>query len=470
MSELVLRASRGPDGRAVIEAVLAGAAVARDAVDLSSANDRRWFGDAVRVVCPALSAEVIEAELLAIDAERLPESPPGPDTPCGADAVRAVRPKLICMADVAPRPVRWLWQDRIAAGRVSMVVGMPGLGKSFLSCDMAAHVTTGRPWPDGSPCERGSVLFITCEDDPGDTIRPRLDAHGADVSRVHLLAGSLVRDPQSGDDIELMFSLAEVSILEAALDAVKDCRLIVIDPIGSFLGGRTDAHRDNEVRAVLAPVAMLAERSGAAVLMVAHRRKSNGGSADDSALGSRAFTGLARAVWHLSADPDDDERRLWLPGKNNLAKRPSGLAFRIVGPGADGRVEWEPEPVGMSADDAMARERSGDDGERSAVDEAAAWLADNLDESGRTAKELKRDARADGIKERTLDRAADRLGVVKGPDGFGGPWLWRMPGVVSPSEPSLAQSRQGENVGETDETVARLSAVEDDPPRIRGLI
>jgi hypothetical protein len=124
----------------------------------------------------------------------------------------------------------------------------------------------------------------------------------------------------------------------------------------------------------------------------------------------------------------------------------------------------------MSADDAMARERSGDDGERSAVDEAAAWLADNLDESGRTAKELKRDARADGIKERTLDRAADRLGVVKGPEGFGGPWLWRMPGAVSPSEPSLAQSRQGENVGETDETVARLWADADSADRERGFV
>lgn len=467
MSELILRASRRGDGRSVIEVAMGGRVMVRDTVDLASADDRGRFAAAVHDVAPALSIEVIEAELLRIDPARLPKESA---KPASGDPVPAVRPKLLCMADVEPRPVRWLWQDRIAAGRVSMVVGMPGLGKSFLTCDMAARVTTGRSWPDGAPCERGSVLFITCEDDPGDTIRPRLDAHGADVSRVHLLAGSLVRDPESGDDVEMMFSLAEVSILEDALAAISDCRLIVIDPIGSFLGGRTDSHRDNEVRAVLAPVAMLAERSGAAVLMVAHRRKSNGGSADDSALGSRAFTGLARAVWHLSADPDDDERRLWLPGKSNLAKRASGLAFRIMGPGAEGRVEWEPEPVGMSADDAMARERGGDDGERSAVDEAVAWLSENLDENGRTAKEIKRDARADGIKERTLDRAADRLGVVKGPDGFGGPWLWRLPGAVSPSLASLPQSRQGEIVGETDETVARLSPAAGDAPRIRGVI
>lgn len=466
MSDLILRASRRADGRAVIDALLGDRVVARDAVDLQSTDDRRRFAGLVAVAVPALSIEVIEAELMAIDCERLPDA----ETEAKAKPGEPwARPKLICLADVEPRPVRWLWQDRLPAGRVSMIVGMPGLGKSFLTSDMAARVTNGRPWPDGAPCEIGSVILISCEDDPGDTIRPRLDAHGADVNRVHLLSGSLVRDAD-GKESELMFSLSDVSVLESALDAVKDCRLIVIDPIGSFLGGRTDAHRDNEVRAVLAPVAMLAERTGAAVLMVAHRRKSNGGSADDSALGSRAFTGLARAVWHLSADPDDDERRLWLPGKNNLAKRPSGLAFRIVGPGADGRVDWEPEAVGMSADDAMARERAGDDGERSAVDEAEAWLVDNLDENGRTAKDLKRDARADGIKERTLDRAADRLGVVKGPDGFGGPWLWRMPGAVSPSEPGFVQSRQGENVGETDETVARLWADADSADRERGFV
>lgn len=379
------------------------------------------------------------------------------------------RAKLVCMASVSPRPVNWLWQDRIAAGRVSMIVGVPGMGKSFLTCELAAHVTCGRPWPDGAPCERGGVLLISCEDDPADTIRPRLDAHGADVSRVHLLAGSLVRS-SDGTESELMFSLADLSVLESAIDAVENCRLIVIDPIGSFLGGRTDAHRDNEVRAVLAPVAQLAERTGAAVLMVAHRRKSLGGSADDSALGSRAFTGLARAVWHLSADPEDDERRLWLPGKNNLAKRVSGLAFRIVGAGAEGRVEWETEPVNLSADDAMVRERATADGPRSATDEAVSWLSLNLDGNGRTAKELKAAARADGISYRTLERASEQLAIVKGPDGFGGPWLWRLPGPVSPDSGSVTQSRQGEKLGETAETVARVRGDGETGNRERGFL
>ena len=136
----------------------------------------------------------------------------------------------------------------VAAGRDA------GLWKVLPVVRYGGRVSTGTPWPDGSHCERGSVLFITAEDDPGDTIRPRLDAHRADVSRIHLLAGTLTSD-KKGEDREIRFTLQDVGVLEATLDMLPDCRLIVIDPIGSFLGGRTDAHRDNQVRGVLAPVA-----------------------------------------------------------------------------------------------------------------------------------------------------------------------------------------------------------------------
>ena len=105
--------------------------------------------------------------------------------------------------------------------------------------------------------------------------------------------------------------------------------------------------------------------------MVAHRRKGGGGNADDLALGSRAFTGLARSVWHLSVDPDDKQRRLLLPGKNNLAEQQQGLAFAISGEPAS--VHWERDPVDMSADEALARE-NGDKGRSTALDEAVAWL------------------------------------------------------------------------------------------------
>ena len=214
-------------------------------------------------------------------------------------AAKEFGPILTCLADVEPRPVSWLWPKRIPLGRITLLVGRPGEGKSFLTTDAAARVTTGTPWPDGSDCSNGSVILISAEDDPADTIRPRLDAHYADVRRVHLL--SAVRRVNGDGHYERLIMLADVEAIEAALVQLPDCKLIVVDPIGSFLGGGTDAHRDNEVRGLLAPIAMLAEKHGPAVLVVAHRRKSAGSIADDLALGSRAFTAIARSVLAFDA-------------------------------------------------------------------------------------------------------------------------------------------------------------------------
>lgn len=229
---------------------------------------------------------------------------------------------------VEPRDVQWLWFGRVPLGRITLLVGRPGEGKSFLTTDMAARVTTGAPWPDGSPCPSGSVILVSAEDDPADTIRPRLDAHGANVRRVYQL--SVVRHVNDdGKTDEVMFKLEDVAALEAALQAQPNCKLIVVDPIGSFLGSRINGDKDNEVRGVLAPVARLAEKYGPAVLVVMHYRKSAARFADDLALGSRAFTGIARVVWHLTRDSADKGRRLLLPGKNNLAPE-GGRSSRSV--------------------------------------------------------------------------------------------------------------------------------------------
>ena len=323
-----------------------------------------------------------------------------------------------------PRSISWLWQGRIPLGRIALLVGRPGEGKIVLTTDMAARVTTGTPWPDGALCPKGSVILISAEDDPGDTIRPRLDAHHANVRRVHLL--SAVRRVDSGGQHERMITLADVDAIEAALEKLPDCKLIVVDPIGSFLGGKTDAHRDNEVRSVLAPIALLAEKYGPAVLGVAHRRKSVGESADDSALGSRAFTGIARAVWHLSRDTENKTRRLLLPGKNNLADEGDGLAFSIGG--EPPRLWWEDSPVAMSADQGLAVEQAahkpGPDAE--AQNAAVAWLDTALAGGPRLAKELTDEwINGEGGEKRTLERARQALGVEAYRPENPGPWFWR---------------------------------------------
>lgn len=337
-------------------------------------------------------------------------------------------PMLQCLADVEPAAIEWLWPGRVPLGRMTLLVGKPGEGKSFLTTYMASRVSTGSPWPDDSDCPCGSVILISAEDDPADTIRPRLDAHYADVRRVHLLS-TVRKISAEGEQRDVMFTLADVGALETALKTYSDCKLVVVDPIGSFLGGRTDAHRDNEVRAVLAPVAQLAQKYGPAVLVVAHRRKSGGSFADDLALGSRAFTGVARAVWHLSQDPENKRRRLLLPGKNNLAPEGSGLAFTICGePPA---LAWEREAVIMTADDALVTEDAGKPKrpgpEPELRNKAGEWLKDLLRTGKMDVSKIKEEAKDAGCGWRTVQRAKDDLGIKPCREHFGGGYTWQLP-------------------------------------------
>ena len=326
-----------------------------------------------------------------------------------------------------------------------------------MTTDMAARVTTGTPWPDGSDCPKGSVILVSAEDDPGDTIRPRLDAHQADCRKVHHLP-AVRRIGDDGKAHEVMFTLADVAALETALKQIPDCRLIVVDPIGSFLGGNTDSHRDNEVRSVLAPVARLAEKYGPAVLVVAHKPKAGGSRADDLVLGSRAFTGIARAFWHLTRDSENKARRLLLPGKNNLAPEGDGLAFTICGEPA--AIVWEREPVQMTADDALAAEIGGDGGERRGRpalerDDATEWLAFELaDLQEHPVSQLQEDAKAAGIAWRTVQRAATTLKVKRHRDGFGGAFVWRLPkpGNLSPDVVDEAVQQHAANAAAALET------------------
>ncbi|MEQ8847991.1 AAA family ATPase [Botrimarina sp.] len=334
------------------------------------------------------------------------------------------RPNLVRMADIEVREVDWLWESRIAAGSVTLLVGQPGVGKSFVTCDLAACVSAGREFADGNPCRQGSVVLVSAEDDPAHTIRPRLEAHGAALEHIHLLSG-VTETRTNGSQGELPYTLANVDALTATLETLGDCRLVVIDPIGSYLGSKTDAYRDNEVRAVLSPIVKIAEKFGVAVLIVAHRRKSAAAFADDTAMGSRAFTGVARSVLHLMIDPDDRGRRLLLAGKNNLGRQADGLAFQIEGDPA--RIVWDEEPVPWTADDVLAREVAGSGRTAPARTRAVDWLRDQLAEGPVKVEDLKAAARHAGHSWRTLERAKRELGVVSSPRDFQGPHEWRLP-------------------------------------------
>jgi putative DNA primase/helicase len=362
-----------------------------------------------------------------------------------AEAVEPVKtsnfgPVILTMSDVEAKPVSWLWRGRFSLGRLSLLIGRPGVGKSFLTLDMAARISTGRAWPDGGKCPSGSVLLLCCEDDPSDTIKARLDAAGADASKIHLLQGIRAACPKTGEQRETVVTLADIDAIEATLQDMPDCKLIVIDPIGSYLGRRVDAHRDNDVRGVLAPVAALAEKYGPAVVIVAHSRKSAAKYADDTAMGSRAFTGIVRAAWHLLSDEEDSERRLLLSGKFNLGKPAPGWANRIESaiPGRDetGRLVWESGPVEMTADDAMAilNETTKPGPQPEKRNGAADWLKKFLaDGQPKAVKEIHAEAKSAGLggSEKTLSRALDFLGGIR--EKRGDSWVWQLDS--SPQQP-----------------------------------
>ena len=377
------------------------------------------------------------AGLLADLAERIrdvgantpPEPRPGDATAAETEAGGFdFQPIMVELEKVESVPVRWLWPNRIPLGRITLLVGKPGVGKSFVTLDFTARVTNGTPWPDGSPCEKASVLILTLEDNPADTIRPRLDAMHADVTRVRVLKGVAYRDAD-GCRRERCLTLADLPAIEKALETLGDCRLLIVDPIGDFLGGQIDSHRDNEVRAVLTPLTELARRHNVAILVVMHRRKSFGdGGADETVMGSRGFTGIARSVWHVTRDANDKKRRLFLPGKQNLAEETPGLAFRIVD--EPPRVEWEREPVNMTADEGLEAERqaSRPGPEADALEDAKAFLLATLSAGPRLAKDVLEDWRVNyGGGHRTLYKAKAELGVESFREKNPGPWFWKLP-------------------------------------------
>jgi putative DNA primase/helicase len=347
-------------------------------------------------------------------------------------------PVLIDMADIKRVPITWLWPNRIPAGRVTLLAGIPGCGKSFFTTDLSARITTGAPWPDRSGnAPLGSVLMIVAEDNPADTIGPRLDAAGADTShgKVKLLTMIRRTDSETGKQLEQCFTLADVRELETAIRSMPEIKLVIIDPIGSYLGARVDSHRDNEVRSALQPVVALAEKYNVAVLIIAHVRKALTSMADDGVLGSRAFTGLARQVWHLTRDKADRERRLLLPGKTNVTAQPDGLAFTIAGEPV--RIVWELDPVKLHADDVLSdNQQPGPEPEaRRAAEE---WLVQIL-ASGRVPSgdltsprpgTIRGMAKEADMKWATIRRAADHLGVRRERDPWLKVWVWRLPKKV----------------------------------------
>jgi len=334
------------------------------------------------------------------------------------------RPVLLRMADVQPEPIQWLWPGRVPLGKLTLLAGDPGLGKSLITLDWAARVSLGRLWPDGAESGgRGSVVILSAEDDPSDTIAPRLHAANADLSQIILLRAMEWFDNETKSRTTRPFSLErDLPALGEAAEKLPDCRLVIIDPIDAYTG-RTDSHKNAEVRGLLAPLAELAARLRLAVVGIMHLTKRDA-PALYRASGSLAFVAAARAVWAVARDKQDRNRRLFVPVKCNLAPDHSGLAFAVVESDGLPVVAWAPEAVEIDADEALAQadDESGEHGD------AAQWLRETLADGPLAAEEMQRLAKQAGHAWRTVKRAKKLARVESYRDGFGrgATWLWRL--------------------------------------------
>jgi putative DNA primase/helicase len=346
-----------------------------------------------------------------------------------------------CLNDIEARPVCWLWPGRIARGKLTIIAGNPGVGKSQITASITAVVTAGGSWPvDCQPCIAGEVLILSAEDDPADTMRPRLEAAGVDLRRAHIVDGVIRGYEGSGHRQDRMFCLEkDLQALDRKLAELANVAVLIIDPITAYLG-KTDSHKNAEVRGLLAPLADLAARHNVAIIAISHMPKAIGTQAVMRIIGSVAFVAAARAAYLVTTDSEDKTRRLFLPTKNNLGPDTTGLSFRIEAatvPSPDGpietsRVAWDLEPVLITADEAI---QAADCGPKrtSAIDKAKLWLQVVLADGPMDVGEVLQKAKAEGITEKTVRRAKKALGVEAVKLAMDGGWSWSLPPKVAKS-------------------------------------
>ncbi|PIZ03488.1 MAG: hypothetical protein COY58_09205 [Gammaproteobacteria bacterium CG_4_10_14_0_8_um_filter_38_16] len=327
-----------------------------------------------------------------------------------------------CASDIEMKAISWLWKNRFALGKLSMIAGEPGLGKSQVTASMTAIITSGLEWPDGEKCEKGNVIILSAEDDAADTIVPRLSAAGANLNSVQIIDN--VRKITENENEELnQFNLAnDLPALENMIIEIGNVKAIFIDPIASYLGAKIDDHKNAAVRSILTPLSKLAEKHNIAIICITHLNKCESQKAINRMIGSIGFVAAARAAFGVIRDNDDKDKRLFIPIKNNIGNDRTGLAFYIEPHDLEdniksSRIKWSNEIINDDADELLNRKPDAE--EKSALEEAKEFLIGLLSKEGMHSTEIIELAKSEGIAEKTLSRAKRDLKIESKREGFG---------------------------------------------------
>lgn len=365
---------------------------------------------------------------------------------------------LTCAATLTPEPVAWLWTYWLALGKFHVLAGAPGQGKTTIALACAATVSSGGRWPDGTRCPVGNVLMWSGEDDPADTLLPRLIAMGADPERVHFVTGARV-----GGEVLPFDPARDMAQLMAAADRIGNVRLLIVDPVVSAVAG--DSHKNTEVRRALQPLVDLGAAMGAAVLGISHFSKGSAGrDPTERVVGSMAFGAVARVVLcaaKVKGKDGEDERRILVRSKSNIGPDDGGFEYSIAQtelqawPGVHASlIEWGQAIDGTARELLAEAEAEQSDDESGDVE---AFIRGCLADGPYPAKEFRKDAEGAGYQWHSVQRTARRIGAESRKDGMHGGWRWFMActakatnhhegdegdnkNILSPSSPSVSPS------------------------------
>jgi putative DNA primase/helicase len=336
-------------------------------------------------------------------------------------------------SDIKPERIIWLWKNWLALGKLHLIAGVPEAGKTTIALSYAAAVSAGGMWPDGTKAPQGNVLIWTSEDDPADTLVPRLMRMSADLNRIH----SIRQARQPGGKPRPFNPAVDLPDLIEKAKTIGYVTLLVVDPVVAVVGGR-DSHKAAETRNGLQPLLDLTEAVNCATLGVAHLAKGTAGKDPlERVNGSGAFGQLPRIVQFAAkneAEGEDQPERIMVRVKTNIGRPGGGFGYHIDAaplleyPDIEAtRIVWEKAIEGAARvllADAEPQEESGNEPKGT---QAKRFLSTALASGERPQRDIEDEAKAEGIALITLRRAATECSVIKRKKGMAGPWLWRLP-------------------------------------------
>jgi len=347
-------------------------------------------------------------------------------TPDAQDAFVSTTEGIVqtkCAADITPEPINWLWDGWLARGKFHIFAGQAGTGKTTIAIALAATISIGGRFPDGTRSPIGNVLMWSGEDSAEDTLVPRLLAAGADRSRIHF-----VGNVKHGDEIRSFDPAIDIAKLSHAAARIGDISLLIVDPVVNAVA--CDSHKNGEVRRALQPLVDLGEKLSCAVLGITHFTKNTKGKDPlERVTGSLAFGALARIVLVAAKITDGNTvKHIFCRAKSNIGVDHDGFEYDLQQKELEDHKGIIPsytlwgKAVEGSARELLAENKSDSGG--SEVDEAEQFLRELLAGGAITSGEVKRESRDAGYAWTTIRRAQKHLGIKPTKSGMKGKWLW----------------------------------------------